>query len=212
MSHLVVFTHQRWNFVRRRTQHLLGRMSSRFHVHVVETPVAHDGPPRLLRQRITAHLDVLVPLVPAVPGTTPGFDGDAMPVVRQLLAEHLADRGITSAPVAWTTTPRAEPLVTALNPRAVVYDCIDDGVEQGDADATLLAQEAALLRRADLVFAGGPSLYERKRSANPNVYCLPSAVDADRFAPHRLQPDSPEQRAAIALTRACRIPAWASTA
>lgn len=196
MSHLIVFTHQRWNFVRRRTQHLLGRMARRFHVHVVEAPVAHDGPPQLLRQRLTPHLDVLVPLLPTA---ADGLDGDNVDVLRGLLGEHLAGRGITSPPAAWTTTPAAQPLIEALDARAVVYDCFDDVAEETGASARLVAQEAALLRRADLVFTGGPSLYERKRDANRHVYCLPSAVDADRFAPHRLARDTAEHRAAATL-------------
>ena len=39
-----------------------------------------------------------------------------------------------------------------------------------------------LLKSADLVLTGGPSLYESKRTLHPNVLCLPSAVDADHYA------------------------------
>jgi len=45
----------------------------------------------------------------------------------------------------------------------------------------MLQREAALLRRADLVLTGGPSLYEAKRTLHPRVLCLPSAVDAAHF-------------------------------
>src|SRR5206468_6607049 len=38
------------------------------------------------------------------------------------------------------------------------------------------------LDRADVVFTGGRSLYESKRDRNPNVHCLPSAVEAEHFA------------------------------
>lgn len=198
MSQLLVFTHQRWNFVRRRTQHLLGRMSRRFHVLVVETPVAHDGPPQLLRQRLTSRLDVLVPLLPASLAAG-GFDGPALPVLRALLAEQVQAGQLTSSPVVWSTTPRAQPLLATLDPRAVVYDCVEDVDEAADATPAQVEMHRALLRRADLVFAGGPSLYERLRPLNRNVFCLPSAVDADRFAPHRLALDGPEHRAAAQL-------------
>ncbi len=207
MSHLLVLTHQRWNFIHRRTQQLLGRMARRFHVHVVEAPVQHDGPARLLRQRLTPHLDVLVPLLPGpIDADHPGFDGDALPIVRALVADYLAERGIEHLPIAWTTTPSAQPLIAALDPRTVVYDCLEDLADDATTSPVLAAQDDALLRRADLVFAGGPALYERKRTANANVYCLPSAVDADRFAPHRLQPGCAEHRAAVTLHAALRGP------
>jgi glycosyltransferase involved in cell wall biosynthesis len=50
-------------------------------------------------------------------------------------------------------------------------------------------REAALLRAADLVLTGGPSLFEAKRSLHPNVHCLPSAVDAAHFMPARITHD-----------------------
>jgi len=214
MSHLLVFSHQRWNFVRRRTQHLLGRMARRFHVHVIETPVRHEGPPRLLRQRMTPHLDVLVPLLPwptraedvRDAGDLDGFDGDAQSLVRGLLADYLAGNGIDSVAVAWTTTPSAQPLIATLDARAVVYDCLEEISAEAGASPALVAMDAELMRRADLVFTGGPSLYERRRGMNRQVFCLPSAVDADRFAPHRLSLDGPEQRAAGTLHAGLRGP------
>jgi hypothetical protein len=221
MSHLIVFTHQRWNFVRRRTHHLMDRMARRFHVHVVEAPVRHDGPAQLLCQRESGRVEVLVPLLPFAPsasrpGQEPGaFDADTMPVVRRLLAEHFGARGIVTPAVAWTTTPDAWPLVVAMNARAVVYDSadpartvgLDDGGDAGDAgDASdavpgFSSSEAALLRAADLVFAGGPSMMERVRALHPEAVCLPSAVDADHFAPHRQASNGAEHEAAVALHR-----------
>jgi UDP-galactopyranose mutase len=45
--------------------------------------------------------------------------------------------------------------------------------------------EAQLLRRADIVFTGGMSLYEAKREQHPNVHAFPSAVDVEHFAKAR---------------------------
>jgi glycosyltransferase involved in cell wall biosynthesis len=47
----------------------------------------------------------------------------------------------------------------------------------------MVQRETALLKRADVVFTGGPSLFEAKRGRHPNVHCVPSAVDADHYAP-----------------------------
>jgi len=62
------------------------------------------------------------------------------------------------------------------------------------------------LKIADLVVTGGPRLYEAKRDANPNVLCLPSAVDAAHFAPERLDSYNPAAAQAQALQGALPHP------
>jgi glycosyltransferase involved in cell wall biosynthesis len=37
------------------------------------------------------------------------------------------------------------------------------------------------LRCADVMFTGGPSLYQAKQARHPNVHCFPSSVDAAHF-------------------------------
>jgi UDP-galactopyranose mutase len=49
------------------------------------------------------------------------------------------------------------------------------------APASLVFNEKQLLTRADLVFTGGRSLYEAKRSKHANVHCFPSGIDAAHF-------------------------------
>ena len=51
-----------------------------------------------------------------------------------------------------------------------------------NAPRQMRQRETALLKSADLVVTGGPRLYEAKRDANPNVLCLPSAVDAEHYS------------------------------
>jgi glycosyltransferase involved in cell wall biosynthesis len=60
-------------------------------------------------------------------------------------------------------------------------------------------QEQALMKRADVVFTGGVSLYEAKRNLHPNVHCQPSAVDVDHFAPSKLDEFSPHAWQALSL-------------
>ena len=49
------------------------------------------------------------------------------------------------------------------------------------APKQLVQRENALLKLADLVFTGGPSLYRAKRDRHPQVHCFPSSVDAAHF-------------------------------
>ncbi|MFX8043690.1 hypothetical protein ABTK79_19310, partial [Acinetobacter baumannii] len=80
-----------------------------------------------------------------------------------------------------------------LKADCVVYDCMDELSGFKGAPPGLLEQEAALLRAADVVFTGGYSLYEAKRSRHPNVHPFPSSVDVAHFvqarAPGAERPD-----------------------
>ena len=55
------------------------------------------------------------------------------------------------------------------------------------APPELLDREEELLKRADLVFTGGQSLYEAKRERHRRVFAFPSSVDVAHFAAARLQ-------------------------
>ena len=50
-----------------------------------------------------------------------------------------------------------------------------------NAPKQLLQRENAVLKIADIVFTGGPSLYRAKRERHPNVHCFPSSVDVVHF-------------------------------
>jgi glycosyltransferase involved in cell wall biosynthesis len=63
------------------------------------------------------------------------------------------------------------------------------------APPLLRERERELLRRADLVFTGGQSLYQAKRSQHHNVHAFPSSVDRAHFAQARSMLDEqPDQR------------------
>jgi glycosyltransferase involved in cell wall biosynthesis len=75
-----------------------------------------------------------------------------------------------------------------------------------NAPPQLREREAALLEAADLVFTGGPSLYEAKVDRHPNVFCLPSAVDAQHFSRERALADIEAMRCAGELQGAVAQP------
>jgi UDP-galactopyranose mutase len=84
-----------------------------------------------------------------------------------------------------------------LRPLAVVYDCMDELSAFRGAPPALVEREAGLLRRADLVFTGGQSLWEAKRTRHPSVHCFPSGIDAAHFARARAAMEEPADQAAI---------------
>jgi glycosyltransferase involved in cell wall biosynthesis len=192
---LIVFSHLRWGFVFQRPQHLLTRLARQYDVMFIEEPVFADGEPALMSATRQEGVEVLTPRTNVV---VPGFNDEQMPVLRRLVAEFVASRGL-SDPLVWLYTPIALPLVADLDPLALVYDCMDDLASFKFAPPQLVEREAALMRMADVVLTGGPSLYEARKGRHPNLHCLPSAVDARHFSPANLDLDAPEGAAARAL-------------
>jgi UDP-galactopyranose mutase len=76
----------------------------------------------------------------------------------------------------------ALPLLNDIAPSAIIYDCMDELSLFLGAPKELLDREDRLLRMADLVFTGGPSLYRAKQHRNSSVHCFPSSVDAAHYA------------------------------
>src|SRR5512142_1268310 len=54
-----------------------------------------------------------------------------------------------------------------------------------NAPRKLIQRESALLKVANVVFTGGPSLYAAKRDRHPNVHAFASSVDVQHFAQGR---------------------------
>jgi glycosyltransferase involved in cell wall biosynthesis len=181
MTHLLVFSHLRWDVVFQRPQQLLSRLAPQFPVLFVEEPVHAAAPPWLECSSPVPGVQVLRPHTPI---DAAGFHDEQLPVLAALLQAHLERAGIDEL-VAWFYTPMALPLLADLSPRAIVYDCMDELAALKDAPRQMRQREAALLRTAQLVFTGGPSLYEAKRMLHPRVLCLPSAVDAEHYATDR---------------------------
>ena len=175
---LLVFSHLRWNFVYQRPQHLLSRLARDFRVFHVEEPTFSDDGPRLEATRTDGGVVVCKPCLRS---HTLGFHDDHIGEMQALVRQLLEDEGVEDYAV-WFYTPMALPLIDSLQPRAVIYDCMDELSAFLNAPRQLVQRESALLKRADLVFTGGPSLYRSKRTRHPSVHCFPSSVDAQHFA------------------------------
>ncbi|NPC54799.1 glycosyltransferase family 1 protein [Caenimonas soli] len=178
MKTLVVFSHLRWNFVYQRPQHLLSRLAMRWRVIFVEEPYLNAERNELERFEPTPGVEVWRP---HVTGDAPGFHDDHLPALQRLLAEAMREQAVEDYWI-WFYTPMALPLATGLTPRGVVYDCMDELSAFKNAPRQLVQRENALFKLADLVFTGGRSIYNAKRSRHPDVHCFPSSVDAKHFA------------------------------
>jgi UDP-galactopyranose mutase len=175
---IVVFSHLRWNFVYQRPQHLISRLAGKRPVFFIEEPELDPQEPARW-ERSSPHPNVTV-LKPRTAIEAPGFHADQLSALQPLIAE-LAGELTETTFLAWLYTPMALPLAEALGPDAIVYDCMDELSLFLGAPPELLSREAALLECADVMFTGGPSLFQAKQALHPNVHCFPSSVDAAHF-------------------------------
>jgi len=189
---LVCLSHLRWNFVFQRPQHLLTRCAAERRVFFVEEPIVDpEAQVARLERRRDGNVEVAVPRIP------PDLcESDADGVQRKLLDELLEAEDVRDY-VLWYYTPMARAFTDHLQPRAIVYDCMDELSAFAHAPASLRARERELLACADVVFTGGQSLYEAKRDAHPNVHPFPSSVDAAHFGAARLIDTEPPDQAQI---------------
>lgn len=175
---VIVFSHLRWSFVYQRPQQLLVRMAAKRRIVFFEEPVLDlEAAPFL--EFDTPTPGVLV-CRPHTPSQRPGYHDEQLPYLVPLLEGLLRQERLEQY-LVWFYTPMALPLSHCLSPRLVVYDCMDELSGFLQAPKELAERESDLLRQADLVFTGGPSLYQAKRRHNPRVYCFPSSVDAAHF-------------------------------
>jgi UDP-galactopyranose mutase len=196
MSCLVVFSHLRWGFLVQRPQQLMSRLARDWRVLFIEEPLPDAaGPARL---EVVPQGPNLLVVRPRTTAAGPAFGAAQMVELQPLLEPWLREQAGPEH-VAWFYTPMALPLLAALQPRAVIYDCMAELAAWRDAPPELARREAELLQRADLVFTPGPTLYQAKRSLHPAVHCLCNAVDVHHFAPARLSLEHPQAHAAAAL-------------
>jgi UDP-galactopyranose mutase len=174
-SAIIVFSHLRWDFVYQRPQHLLSRLAAHYPIVFVEEPAHHES--KTFFKTYSPGPNILV-CQPNTPVNMPGFHDDHLPHLQKLLRQLVRDY---DDHIAWFYTPMALPLLQELQPRLVVYDCMDELASFKNAPKQLLQRESALLKVADIVFTGGQSLYRSKRDRHPNVHCFPSSVDVSHF-------------------------------
>lgn len=175
MSTIFVFSHLRWNFVFQRPQHLLSRLAEHYRIIFIEEPVYDNRDCFLAATTPVPNVTVYTPHVPV---EAHGFHDDYLPYLKTLIADLIVDYDDY---LVWFYTPMALPLLQGMNPAMIVYDCMDELSAFANPPKQLLQRENALLGIADIVFTGGPSLYNAKRERHPNVHCFPSSVDVIHF-------------------------------
>jgi glycosyltransferase involved in cell wall biosynthesis len=198
---MVCLSHLRWDFVYQRPQQLLSRCARERRVFFIEEPAFDSPVPHLEIDNREGRLWIVVPHLPDRLDGSKGLTEEAIQRQLQELMDQLLLGQRIRQYVLWYYTPMALDFSRHLEPLAVVYDCMDELSAFKGASPLMKEREAELLRRADLVFTGGQSLYEAKREMHPQVHLFPSSVDAAHFAKARQSLQDPADQAGIAHPR-----------
>lgn len=193
---LICFCHLRWDFVYQRPQHLLSRFAKQQRVFVIEEPL-FNAPVSHNEIKFNDESDLWV----IVPHIKYGVEQHEIPAVQKELLDGLLLQLNIKNYITWYYSPMAWQFSQHLQPRYIIYDCMDELSAFKFAPAALKPNEAALLKRSDLVFTGGYHLYEAKQQLHHNIHPFPSSIDKQHFAAARNQNVEPADQASIPYPR-----------
>jgi glycosyltransferase involved in cell wall biosynthesis len=183
---IVVHSHLKWDWVWQRPQQFLSRLSRKHRVLFVEIPNLTDETPatgvRLREVTDFPHINLLQIDIPAKRRSdTAWIDKERRRAVQSVLSGPLG-QSFTSI-VQWFYDPMAVTgFAGQLDEELIVYDCMDELSLFRGAPPELVRRERELLAVADVVFAGGPKIWNAKRELNPNCFCYGCGVDVKHFA------------------------------
>jgi len=187
---VICLSHLRWDFVYQRPQHLMSRFAKNGRVFYFEEPIFIDGETHLKISARDGNLSVCVPHI------NHGETQETAEIQQAMLDEIISGNEIEKY-IAWFYTPMALDFASHLKPDAIVFDCMDELSAFKFAPPALIENERKLLKKADLVFTGGQSLYEAKKDKHEKVFAFPSSIDVAHFSKARTIKSEPDDQAKI---------------
>lgn len=191
MQNLLCFSHLSWNFVFQRPQHLLTRFSKSYQVFYFEEPKIGDSDTYIVNlQNGVWVVELLIT----------GYDETTNNRIQHLIHKVLKEYKIENY-ISWYYTPMALQFTSELTPEMVIYDSMDELSAFRFAPPQLLQFEEELFIKADVVFTGGNSLYQAKKSRHHNIHAMPSSIDKEHFGQARSIQQEPDDQMGIGFPR-----------
>jgi len=192
---ILCLAHLAWDFVWQRPQQVLSRLAAHYPVYYVNEPwIETAAAPHL---RLVDQADNLLAYQPIFPDGRRDIIEDWQNSYVDLVTQLLVDESVvfqnghlkSARPlILWFYTPIPSYFADRLPADLIVYDIMDELANFKGAPPDMKERENNLLRRADVVFTGGRSMYEARLGSHPNLHLFPSGVDTDHF---RLTDDTP---------------------
>ncbi|MDQ0593500.1 glycosyltransferase involved in cell wall biosynthesis [Chryseobacterium ginsenosidimutans] len=191
MKNLLCFSHLSWNFVFQRPQHLMTRFSKHYQIFYFEEPKIGDADMYIVNIQDGVYIVEL---------SIKRYDESANERIRNLITGVLEEYDIDNYS-SWYYTPMALQFTNHLKPDTIIYDSMDELSAFRFAPPQLLQMENELFRKADVVFTGGNSLYEAKKSKHHNIHAMPSSIDKAHFGKARMIQQDPKDQESIGFPR-----------
>ncbi len=186
---IIAHSHLDWDWVWQRPQQFLSRLSKRHQVLYVEGPKPVEGvsSSSICVREVADYPNLLVvqTTIPAARWSHGEWvDGERRRLLQTLLAEPIGRNFVS--PVQWFYDPMAvSAFAGEMNESAIVYDCMDQLSQFRFCPPELVKREQELLAAADVVFAGGPKIWQEKSKYNPNCFMYGCGVDTLHFGAAR---------------------------
>jgi UDP-galactopyranose mutase len=191
---IICFSHLRWNFVYQRPQHLLARFSTAYTIYYVEEPIFSEGSDQNIITSAGNNIHVVTPHLSRNNTNDTGLRQEI------LLNKLMAEENISTY-IFWYYSPMMFLFSQPFKPALVVYDCMDELSAFKFAPPQLKEAELALLKKADVVFTGGYSLYHAKKNQHHNIYPFPSSIEKEHFSKARVFNQEPADQQHISHPR-----------
>lgn len=173
---IVCFSHLRWDFVYQRPQHLLSRFAKNRRVFFIEEPIWDVAAQETVSvKEVDENIFVVVPYL-----LSHKSEDEILNFQKEMVNRLIEDMNITNY-IFWYYSPMTLPFSEHANPHLIVYDCMDELSCFKNAPLALKENEAKLMKKADVVFTGGNSLYSAKKHLHHNVFAFPSSIDKEHF-------------------------------
>ena len=126
---LVCFSQIRWNQVFQRPQYLMSRWAKTRRVFFIESPVIERGTNVLRISKLESGVLLVTPHISP--------EADRISVQQKLLSDFVFRQKINSF-VSWYNSPMFLPYTSHLNPKFIVYDCMDELLGYGGEPSELM--------------------------------------------------------------------------
>lgn len=190
---LICFCHIRWNFVYQRPQHLLTRFSHYHRVFIMEEPF-YNQPETGYQVQIDPENQNLC--VVSMKVSEEDTKNGGIHAIKNMIDSLMKIYSVKNL-LLWYYSPMALAYSNHLIPLLTVYDCMDELSAFRFAPPDIKEKEAELLKKADIVFTGGQSLYEAKKNLHADIHAFPSSIDKSHFSKARLESKDADDQAAI---------------
>jgi glycosyltransferase involved in cell wall biosynthesis len=183
-------SHLGWDYVWQRPQHILSRLAQHYPVTYLNEPeltASGHGEPYLRSVASEDNVSAWQPVFPDRAHVLEKWRQVYVGLVQELLIDRkwVVQNGrlIRARPlILWFYTPTPYYFLDHISADLVVYDIMDELANFKNAAPDLPQREARLLAQADIVFAGGRSLYRARKDDHANLHLFPSGVEPAHFA------------------------------